>query len=107
MESSVRIKLLDVLPQSTPPERWAPHTPADAAAVRRLLAVARKRGRTREENETDLGVMCAGAPVFDSVAEAAVGLSAPGDRVRRADWAARVRATADRTTARPGGGEED
>ena len=62
-------------------EKRTPHTVIDRAVLAKLLAQARDRGYATEENETDLGVMCVGAPVFDRHgAAAAVSVSVPTAR---------------------------
>lgn len=95
---------LAYLLKTTPLEKRTPHTVVDPAALRKLLAAARADGYATEEHETDLGVMCVGAAVFDRDAVVgAVSLSAPtarADAAGRADWAARVRRAADQITAR-------
>ena len=87
----------------TPLEKRTPHTVVEPAALKAIVAAARSRGYAAEENETDLGVMCLGAAVFDRDAVAgAVSVSAPTVRAaaRRAEWAAAVVQTAGRVTAR-------
>lgn len=94
---------VNYLLKTTPLEKRTPHTVVAAAALKKLFAAARERGYAIEENETDLGVMCVGAPIFDrSGVAAAVSVSAPIARAggEREKWVRLVRQTADRITAR-------
>lgn len=66
-------------------ERRTPHTTVEPAELAARLADAATAGYAVEENETDLGVMCVGAPVFDARGVAgAVSVSAPTVRVTAA-----------------------
>ncbi len=53
----------ELLAQTTLEKRTA-HTIADAPALRRLLSRIRRDGYAIEQNETDIGVMCIGAPIL-------------------------------------------
>jgi DNA-binding IclR family transcriptional regulator len=62
-------------------ERRTPHTVVDPTELATLLDAARRDGFAVEENETDLGVMCIGVPVFDRDGVAgAISLSLPTAR---------------------------
>ncbi|MCZ7647916.1 MAG: IclR family transcriptional regulator [Planctomycetota bacterium] len=66
----------------TPREQRTPYTVMDAERLRGILKETRKRGYAIEQDETDIGVMCLGAPVFDGEAvAAAISVSAPTARV--------------------------
>jgi DNA-binding IclR family transcriptional regulator len=68
--------------QSTPLQRRTPHSIVDPDQLRQLLEQVRVQGYATEENETDLGVMCIGAPISDGTSVvAAVSLSAPTVRM--------------------------
>lgn len=57
------------------------HTVADVEELKDRLALARHRGCAIEENETDLGVICIAAPVFeDQSVVAAISISLPSAR---------------------------
>ncbi len=90
--------------KTTPLEKRTPHTVVAAAALTKLFATARANGYAIEENETDIGVMCVGAPVFDAHGVvAAVSISAPLARAEaaiRRIWIEAIRRAADRITAR-------
>jgi len=63
-------------------EKRTPHTIVEPAKLRAILSEAREKGYTIEENETDIGCLCVGAPVFDaSGVVAALSVSAPTARV--------------------------
>ena len=87
--------------RTTPLEKRTPNTLVTPAALKTVFAEARTNGYAYEENETDLGVMCIGAAVFDSTGVAgAISLSAPTARVaERLNWIDAVRRTAERITA--------
>ncbi|OWK43902.1 Transcriptional regulator, IclR family [Fimbriiglobus ruber] len=95
---------LAYLLKTTPLEKRTPHTVVDQTALKKLIAATKVTGVATEEDETDLGVMCVGAPVFDrSGVAAAVSLSAPTARATAASrerWAEWVKATAEQITAR-------
>ena len=97
---------LDYLLEHTAMEKRTPNTNVDPAAIRELLQAARDQGYAVEEDETDLGVMCLGAAIFDDGrVVAGVSLSAPTARASRGQrkaWAEEVRAAADDITARLG-----
>jgi DNA-binding IclR family transcriptional regulator len=70
--------------KTTPLEKRTPHTIVAVASLKKLFAEANQEGYAIEENETDLGVMCIGAAVFDAQGVAgAISISAP---VARADF---------------------
>lgn len=75
----------DLLLRSISPERRTPQTVIDPDELRRVLDEARERGFAIEENQTDLGVTCIAAPVFeaDSVV-AAISISLPSVRAHEA-----------------------
>ena len=94
---------LDYLLKTVPLEKRTPCTVVEPAEIRRLLHEARESGVAVEVDETDLGVMCFGAAVFDARGViAAISLSAPSVRgeSRRAEFAAAVKSTAERVTRR-------
>ena len=84
-------------------ERRTPHTVVDARALKKLLALTKTRGYAIEENETDPGVTCLGAPVFhEDRVVAAISVSAPSSRAMpdvRSEWARHVRDAAARLSA--------
>lgn len=62
-------------------QRRTPHTLVDSRALRQVLEQTRAQGYAVEENETDPGVTCIGAPVFEKDrVVAAVSVSAPSSR---------------------------
>ena len=50
--------------RNTALEKRTPHTVVEPAELLQLLTAVRKSGYAIEENETDIGVVCFGAPVF-------------------------------------------
>jgi DNA-binding IclR family transcriptional regulator len=83
-------------------ERRTPHTIVEPAELARILDDVRSDGYAIEENETDLGVMCVGAPVFDRDGVAgAISLSVPTVRSgpeRRARLVEAVRRAAEQVS---------
>jgi DNA-binding IclR family transcriptional regulator len=62
-------------------EKRTPHTTVDTRKLSAILEVARRDGFAIEQDETDLGVTCLGAPVFDGVdVIAAISVSVPTAR---------------------------
>ncbi len=47
-------------------EKRTPMTVVDPKALKKVLEDVRTRGIAEEENQTDVGVMCIAAPVFDA-----------------------------------------
>ena len=90
--------------KNTPLEKRTPHTVVDPDAIEAILEATRGRGYAIEEDETDLGVVCLGAAIFENGAVAgAVSLSAPtarADAARRAEWVPRLKAAAEQISAR-------
>lgn len=65
-------------------ERRTPHSVATRAALATVLSDTLARGYSIDENETDLGVTCVGAPVFSGepgAVIAAISISAPSSRI--------------------------
>ena len=63
-------------------EKRTPHTVIDPAKIRKILKEVAAEGVAYEEDQTDLGVACIGAPVFDNEGVvAAISLSAPQARL--------------------------
>lgn len=63
-------------------ERRTPFTEADPARIREILKRARREGYAVEQDQTDLGVTCIGAPVFaGNRVVAAISVSVPTARV--------------------------
>lgn len=63
-------------------ERRTPKTVIDEAEIRKILKKVQKDGFSVEEDQTDLGVTCIGAPVFDTEGVvAAISLSVPAVRI--------------------------
>lgn len=63
-------------------EQRTPFTPADRAAVRRLLAETAARGWAHDDQENDLGVSCFGIPVLDGDRPiASLSISVPKSRL--------------------------
>jgi DNA-binding IclR family transcriptional regulator len=59
-------------------EKRTPHTVVDAIKIKKILKTVAEDGFAYEEEQTDLGVACIAAPIFDSEGVvAAVSLSAP------------------------------
>jgi len=89
--------------------RRTPETVIDPAQLRTILSQADREGYAIERNQTDIGVTCLGAPVFQNGAVvAAVSLSAPTvrfDAVTQARWAKLVQTAAQRITASLSTGE--
>ncbi len=85
-------------------ERKTPHTIVDPEALREVLRVTKANGYACEEEETDLGVMCLGAPIFDREGVVAgLSLTLPTVRAsaeRRPKLIEALRATADTISAR-------
>jgi DNA-binding IclR family transcriptional regulator len=62
-------------------EKRTPHTIVDTKKLGAILEVARREGFALEQDETDLGVTCLGAPVFDADGvTAAISVSVPTAR---------------------------
>jgi DNA-binding IclR family transcriptional regulator len=84
-------------------DRRTPHTVVDARALKKLLALTKARGYSIEEDETDPGVTCVGAPVFhEDRVVAALSVSAPSSRANTAakiEWARHVRDAAARLSS--------
>ena len=84
------------------PERRTPKTVIVPAAIRKILAEARRSGVAVEHDQTDLGVTCLAAPVMGNGSViAAVSLSAPTARAAEveAKWIKALRACAAEVTA--------
>lgn len=63
-------------------ERRTPFTLLDRARLRRILRRVRQRGYAVERDETDVGVLCVGAPILAAGrAVAALSVSAPSARI--------------------------
>ncbi|VTS01315.1 IclR family transcriptional regulator [Tuwongella immobilis] len=63
---------------TTPIERRTPHTVVEMDALKQILVQTKELGYAVEENQTDLGVMCIGVPVFDGTEPmAAISISLP------------------------------
>jgi len=72
-------------------ERRTPKTVVEESEIKKILKKVAKARFAIEEDQTDLGVTCIGAPVFDSEGVvAAISLSAPavriGDAAKRKEW---------------------
>ncbi len=95
---------LAYLLKTTPLEKRTPNTIVDHAELKRLFESVRAKGYALEEGETDLGVMCIGAAVFDQIAVAgAISLSAPtvrADVKRRTEWISLICKAAEKITDR-------
>jgi DNA-binding IclR family transcriptional regulator len=94
-----------ILFTNLPLEKRTPYTIVEPAALRKLMEKVREQGYAVEENETDLGVMCLGAPILDNRGQAiaAISLSAPMVRMEdgiRESWIGELRATASRISDR-------
>jgi DNA-binding IclR family transcriptional regulator len=80
-------------------EKRTPHTVVDPAVLEAVWKQVPEDGYAIEENETDLGVMCIGAPVFDADGVvAAVSITVPTVRAipdRRRRLIAAVRKAAE------------
>jgi DNA-binding IclR family transcriptional regulator len=89
---------VNYLLKTTPLEKRTPHTIVAHKTLKSLFVEVRERGYATEENETDLGVMCVGAPIFDrNGVAAAISISAPLARAgggNRDRWIAAVCRTA-------------
>jgi DNA-binding IclR family transcriptional regulator len=73
---------LEGLLAQTKLDRRTPRTVGSIKALREMLAQTRKQGYAIEKDETDLGAMCVGAPVFEgSRVVAALSASTPTARV--------------------------
>jgi len=67
-------------------EKRTPKTIIEEAEIKKLLKKAAKDGFAYEEDQTDLGVCCIGAPIFDNEGVvAAISLSAPSVRMKDGD----------------------
>jgi DNA-binding IclR family transcriptional regulator len=88
-------------------EKRTPHTVVDPDQLRVVLEATKQRGYASEENETDLGVMCLGAPVFDGLGViAAISISLPtvrADEQRCPQLVAELLRTAKELSQRLGG----
>ena len=61
-----------------PLERHTPHTVVDPAELEQILAQVRKRGYATEQDQTDIGVTCVGAPILShGMPVAAISVSLP------------------------------
>jgi IclR family acetate operon transcriptional repressor len=80
--------LLENLYAREPFERLTPHTITAAAVLREELARVRRRGYALDNEEYEEGVSCVAAPIFDNLgsARAAISVSAPSVRLRRAGF---------------------
>jgi DNA-binding IclR family transcriptional regulator len=68
-----------------PLSKQTPFTIVDPKDLRKIFEDAKSRGYAFEENESDVGVACFGAPVFDrGEAVAAISVSVPTARVDNA-----------------------
>lgn len=93
---------------SVQPEPRTPATVTSKRELRRVLAEAHEQGFAHERDQTDLGVSCIAAPVFDEDGvRAAISLSLPTSRAENAlpRLIAMVRATAHRLSQRLKGAE--
>jgi DNA-binding IclR family transcriptional regulator len=89
-------------------ELRTPATVTSKRELRRVLAETREQGYAHERDQTDLGVSCIAAPVFDeNGVKAAISLSLPTTRAENAlpRLIAMVRATAHRLSQRLKGAE--
>ena len=65
-------------------EKRTPYTIVDATKIKRILKDVEAEGIAFEEDQTDLGVSCIAAPIFDNDGVvAAISLSAPSVRMKK------------------------
>jgi len=81
-------------------EKRTPKTVVEEAEIKKILKKVAKEGLAFEEDQTDLGVSCIGAPVFDEEGVvAAISLSAPSVRMNepgvKSKWQELIRDGAD------------
>ena len=85
-------------------EKRTPHTIVDPAKIKRILKEVASEGVAYEEDQTDLGVACVAAPVYDNEGVvAAISLSAPQVRLDKAKisrWKIAVRESAQTISSR-------
>ncbi len=67
-------------------EKRTPKTVIEETEIKKILTRVAKNGFAVEEDQTDLGVSCIGAPLFDNEGVvAAISLSAPAVRINKPD----------------------
>jgi IclR family transcriptional regulator, acetate operon repressor len=81
--------LLERLYGGEPFERLTSRTITTAAGLRQELGRIRRRGYALDNEEYEEGVSCVAAPIFDNLGDAcaAISVSAPSSRLRRAGFA--------------------
>jgi len=85
-------------------EKRTPQTVVDSAKIKRILKEVASEGVAYEEDQTDLGVACIAAPVFDNDGVvAAISLSAPTVRLNKtilSKWKTMLRKSANTISLR-------
>jgi DNA-binding IclR family transcriptional regulator len=100
--AQLSVERREFLVRNTVLERRTPHTVVHPSKLLTILEEVRKARYAVEENETDLGVICIGAPVFEpSGVAGAISLTVPtvrDNRERRRRFVAAVQQTAEKIT---------